>query len=60
MGSKTKQMRDEEEIIKQMIVSGHRRGVCDSEGRTVRNKDGRPVAKKRPRGHVTYHEVFKR
>ncbi len=50
MASKTKEMRNNEEAIKQMIVSGHRRGVCDSEGRHVRNKDGRPVAKPRNLG----------
>jgi len=50
MGSRTKEMRQNEESIKKMIVDGHRRGVCDSEGRHVRNKDGRPVAKPRNLG----------
>ena len=50
MASKTKEMRQNEESIKQMIVDGHRRGVMDSEGRHVRNKDGRPVAKPRNLG----------
>lgn len=50
MGSRTKEMQQNEERIKQMIVDGHRRGVMDSEGRHVRNKDGRPVAKPRSLG----------
>ncbi len=50
MASKTKEMRANEEQIKQMIVNGHRRGICDSEGRHVKNKDGRPVAKPRNLG----------
>jgi len=47
MGSRTKAQRDAEEVIKQKIMAGYRRGVCDSEGRTVKMPDGRPVAKPR-------------
>ena len=50
MGSLTKEMRQNEEKIKQMIVDGHRRGVCNKEGEHVTNKDGRPVAKPRNLG----------
>ena len=50
MGSKTKEMDQQEQVIKKMIVDGHRRGVCDSEGRHVKNRDGRPVAKPRKLG----------
>lgn len=60
MGSRTKAQRDQEECIKQMIVDGHRRGVCNKEGQTTKTKDGRPVATPRRQGHVTYREVFKR
>lgn len=60
MGSKTKEMRANEEAIKRMIVAGHRRGVMDSEGNTIKNKDGRPVAKPRATGLVTFHKVYPR
>lgn len=35
MASKTIEMRKSEEKIKQAIVSGHRRGVCDKDGNSV-------------------------
>ncbi len=50
MASKTKEMLRQEEAIKSMIVDGHRRGVCDSEGHSVKTKDGRTVAKPRNLG----------
>ena len=34
-----------EEDIKAKIVESHRRGVCDSNGRSVRAVDGRLIAK---------------
>lgn len=34
-----------EDIIKDMIVSAHKRGVCDSNGASVKSSDGRFVAK---------------
>jgi len=47
MASKTKEMHQQEEKIKQAIVSGHQRGVCDSSGRSVLNEHGVLVAKPR-------------
>jgi hypothetical protein len=38
-----------EEAIKQMIVDGHKRGVCDSEGDSL-CINGRAIAKPRPLG----------
>jgi hypothetical protein len=40
MGSVTKKQREQEEVVKRMIVDGHRRGVCDGEGRSVKNAAG--------------------
>lgn len=37
----------QEEIIKQMIVDGHKRGVCNSEGESIRGRDGHLKAKPR-------------
>lgn len=45
-----KEAERQEQAIKSMIVAGHRRGVCDSEGRTVKRPDGRPVARPRNLG----------
>jgi hypothetical protein len=46
MSSKTKKMRQQEEVVKQQIMDGKRRGVCDGEGETV-IQNGRPAAKPR-------------
>ena len=58
MGSRTKAQRDQEESIKQMIVDGHRRGVMNSEGRTTKTKDGRPVAAKRKLGTSVVQRII--
>lgn len=44
MANLTKKQRAGQEDIKRMIVNGHRRGVCDSSGRTVKTEQGRPIA----------------
>lgn len=42
MGSKTKQMRDQEETIKSHIVDRHKAGMCDHNGGFIpREKRGR-------------------
>jgi len=58
MDSAKKQMRRNEERIKQAIVSGHRRGVCDSSGNSVLNEYGMPAAKPRPRSSAAKTYVF--
>lgn len=45
-----------EETIKDMIVGGHKRGICDSDGRSVKSEDGRFIAKPRARSSVS--QVF--
>lgn len=40
MGSKTKAQIAAEEKIKQMIVDGHRRGVCNRNGQSELKPDG--------------------
>ena len=47
MDSEKKQMRQSEERIKQAIVDGHHRGVCDNSGDSVLNEHGILVAKPR-------------
>ena len=44
MANLTKGHRDQEEKIKQMIMDGKKRGVCDGEGNSVKNEHGMPVA----------------
>jgi len=58
MDSDKKQMRQNEERIKQAIVSGHKRGVCDSSGNSVLNKYGMLVAKPRPRSSASKTYIF--
>ncbi len=36
-----------EEVIKDMIVSAHKRGTCDGSGNSIK-RDGRFIAKPRP------------
>ena len=43
----TKEHRQHEEKIKQAIVRGKARGVCDGEGRSERGSDGHLKAKPR-------------
>ena len=43
----TKKQRQHEEKIKQAIMKGRDRGVCDGEGRSVRGSDGHLKAKPR-------------
>lgn len=59
MANLTKQQRQAEEVIKGMIYRAHQRGVCDSDGRSVKNAHGMPIAKPRT-GYVTVHKVFPR
>jgi hypothetical protein len=40
MASLTKAQRDAEEVVKRKIVDGHRRGVCNRDGESVRRSDG--------------------
>ena len=49
MASKTRKHKQSEEKIKQAIVSGHRRGICDKDGNSTVNPDGAiiPVYPKR-------------
>lgn len=58
MASEKKQMRRNEERIKQAIVAGHQRGVCDSSGNSVLNEHGILVAKPRIRSSAAKTYVF--
>ena len=42
-----------EDVIKEKIVNGYRRGVCDSDGRSIKvtNAAGQRVAVAKPRFH---------
>jgi hypothetical protein len=40
----TKAQRERQEAIKKAIMDGKRRGVCDGEGRSIKNEYGKPVA----------------
>jgi len=40
----TKAQRDQMEAIKQKIMDGKKRGVCDGEGRSIKNEYGKPIA----------------
>ena len=51
-------MRQNEEKIKQAIVDGHQRGVCDSSGNSVLNEYGHPVAKPKPRSSASKTYVY--
>ena len=53
MASEKKQMRRNEEKIKQAIVDGHQRGICDSSGNSVLNEHGQPVPKRKPRSSAS-------
>jgi len=44
MANLSKKQRDQEEAIKRKIMAGKKRGVCDGEGRSVKNEYGMPVA----------------
>lgn len=48
-----------EDGIKEMIVDGHRRGVCDSYGRSMKKASGEIIAKPRPRSSVAKVYVYK-
>jgi hypothetical protein len=60
MANLTKAQRASEEKIKQAIMNGYQRGVCDSYGRSIRNEHGKPMKMPRFRGAVTFHKVFPR
>lgn len=34
-----------EDAVKNMIVSAHKRGTCDSDGASIKSSDGRSIAK---------------
>jgi hypothetical protein len=53
-------MRKNEEKIKQAIVAGHRRGICDSSGNSLLNEHGMPVAKPKPRSSASKTYVYDR
>jgi hypothetical protein len=38
--------------IKKAIADGHRRGVCDLNGDSIKNKHGKPIAKPRCRSQM--------
>jgi len=48
MGSKTQEMRRQEEVIKQAIVDGHRRGVCNKDGESIAGGPGINIPKPTP------------
>ena len=48
MANLTKDQRKMEAGIKTMIYRGYKRGVCDSDGNSVKNTHGKPIAKPRP------------
>lgn len=50
MASKTYKMRQNEERIKDAIVSAHRRGICDSDGNSVPDRFGINTAKPKALG----------
>jgi len=58
MASEKKQMRQNEEKIKQAIVDGHHRGICDSSGNSILNEHGQPVAKPKPRSSASKTYVY--
>jgi hypothetical protein len=59
MGSYTKLMRQQQEEVNEKIMDGYRRGVCSKNGETIK-VNGRPVAKPRILGHVTFRRVYPR
>ena len=59
MASKTKKMRQQEESIKQAIDSGHRRGICDSEGNSVPGAGDILTAKPRNLGQASKTYVYR-
>lgn len=56
MASKTKEMLRQEEVIKQAIVDGHRRGVCNKDGESIAGGCGINIPKPTGRipGSTTY------
>ena len=50
-------MKNEEEI-KDMIVSAHKRGACDSNGDSVKTKDGRFIAKPKSSSSATKRAIY--
>lgn len=48
-----------EEKIKDMIVSAHIRGACDSQGRSMKTTDGRFIAKPASLGSTAKTYVYK-
>jgi len=59
MGSKTIKMRQQEEVIKQAIVRGHRNGICDSDGNSIAGGDGINIPKPRPMGSTAKTYVYR-
>jgi len=57
MGSYTKEMRRQMAEIEARIADGHKRGVCDSEGRSVKNGQGIFVA--RPMGFTSAAKTYR-
>lgn len=54
----TRQQNRDIERIKQKIVDGHRRGVCDREGNSVLNEHGQMVAQPKKRISRSAVKVF--
>jgi len=54
MASKTQKHRQSEEKIKNAIVSGHRRGICDKDGNLTVNPDGSIIPMYQKRRGKTY------
>lgn len=47
-----------EELIKEKIVEAHKRGICNGEGDSITDSDGRPKAPPRKIGNVIFRKVY--
>lgn len=47
MGSRTKGQRELEAKVERLITNAHRRGVCDSDGKSIKKENGEFIAKPR-------------
>ena len=61
MGSLTKTWRDRQEAVKQMIVDGQKRGICNNEGQSRNHPEfGIPVPKPKVCGKTAFHKEYPR
>ena len=49
-----------EEVIKDMIVSAHKRGTCDNSGRSIKTEDGRFIAQPKPISSAAKTYVYRK